>query len=44
MILLIITLLITIFYLSKIPGEDFSDLRITKPQEPVVTTFDSLFE
>jgi hypothetical protein len=27
-----------------IPTADFSDLRITKPQEPVVTTFDSLFE
>jgi hypothetical protein len=27
-----------------IPNVDFSDLRIAKPQEPVVTTFDSLFE
>jgi len=27
-----------------IPTADFSDLRIAKPQEPVVTTFDSLFE
>ena len=27
-----------------IPTADFSDLRISKPQEPVVTTFDSLFE
>jgi len=27
-----------------IPTADFSDLRISKSQEPVVTTFDSLFE
>ena len=27
-----------------IPTADFSDLRIAKVEEPVVTTFDSLFE